>query len=107
MTEISILTNIYDSCTIVFPAQKVHFKNTQTKGDTMAHNCNPEDCCGGQEDCPDNDSLDSVETAEYLKMHVKTVIRLAKEGKIPGKKIGSEWQFSRSVLDKWLTSALT
>ena len=50
--------------------------------------------------------MTSVEAAEYLKMHVKTVCRLAKEGKIPAKKVGSEWRFLRSVLDKWLTESL-
>ena len=47
--------------------------------------------------------LTSVEAAEYLKMHVKTVCRLAKEGKIPAKKVGSEWRFLKSVLDRWLS----
>ena len=47
--------------------------------------------------------MTSVEAAEYLKMHVKTVCRLAKEKKIPAKKVGSEWRFLKSVLDKWLT----
>jgi len=47
--------------------------------------------------------MTSVEAASYLKMHVKTVCRLAKEGKIPARKVGSEWRFMRSVLDKWLT----
>jgi excisionase family DNA binding protein len=46
--------------------------------------------------------MTSVEAAEYLKMHVKTVCRLAKENKIPAKKVGSEWRFLKSVLDKWL-----
>jgi len=50
--------------------------------------------------------MTSVEAAEYLKMHVKTVCRLAKEGKIPARKVGSEWRFLRSVLDKWLAEAL-
>jgi len=50
--------------------------------------------------------MTSIEAAEYLKMHVKTVCRLAKEGKIPAKKVGSEWRFLRSVLDKWLAEAL-
>jgi len=55
---------------------------------------------GGSED---NDVvMTSVEAAEYLKMHVKTVCRLAKEKKIPAKKVGSEWLFLKSVLDKWL-----
>ena len=50
--------------------------------------------------------MTSVEAAEYLKMHVKTVCRLAKEGKIPAKKVGSEWRFLRTVLDNWLSEAL-
>ena len=50
--------------------------------------------------------MTSVEAAEYLKMHVKTVCRLAKEGKIPAKKVGSEWRFLRSVLDSWLSEVL-
>ena len=50
--------------------------------------------------------MTSVEAAEYLKMHVKTVCRLAKEGKIPAKKVGSEWRFLRPVLDRWLTETL-
>ena len=50
--------------------------------------------------------MTSVEAAEYLKMHVKTVCRLAKEGKIPAKKVGSEWRFLRRVLDGWLSKEL-
>jgi excisionase family DNA binding protein len=50
--------------------------------------------------------MTSVEAAAYLKMHVKTVCRLAKEGKIPAKKVGSEWRFLRTVLDSWLSEAL-
>lgn len=50
--------------------------------------------------------MTSLEAAEYLKMHVKTVCRLAKEGKIPAKKVGSEWRFLRSVLDNWLAESL-
>jgi excisionase family DNA binding protein len=53
-----------------------------------------------------NSVMTSMEAAEYLKMHVKTVCRLAKEGKIPAKKVGSEWRFLKNVLDKWLAEAL-
>ena len=56
---------------------------------------------GGNEDT--DVVMTSIEAAEYLKMHVKTVCRLAKERKIPAKKVGSEWRFLKSVLDKWLT----
>ncbi len=57
-------------------------------------------------DDPVSQVMTSVEAAEYLKMHVKTVCRLAKEGKIPAKKVGSEWRFLRSVLDNWLAESL-
>lgn len=50
--------------------------------------------------------MTSTEAADYLKMHVKTVCRLAKEGKIPAKKVGSEWRFLKAVLDQWLTKEL-
>ncbi len=50
--------------------------------------------------------MTSVEAADYLKMHVKTVCRLAKEGKLPARKVGSEWRFLRSVLDNWLAESL-
>jgi len=55
---------------------------------------------GGHDDA--SEVMTSAEAAEYLKMHVKTVCRLAKEKKIPAKKVGSEWRFLRSVLDRWL-----
>jgi len=60
----------------------------------------------GGEDSGVSKVMTSVDAAEYLKMHVKTVCRLAKEGKIPAKKVGSEWRFLRSVLDRWLTEEL-
>lgn len=60
----------------------------------------------GGEDPAVSKVMTSVEAADYLKMHVKTVCRLAKEGKIPAKKVGSEWRFLRSVLDRWLTEEL-
>ncbi len=59
---------------------------------------------GGEENF--SQVMTSVEAAGYLKMHVKTVCRLAKEGKIPAKKVGSEWRFLRSVLDRWLTESM-
>lgn len=52
-----------------------------------------------------NNVMTSAEAAIYLRMHVKTVCRLAKEGKIPAKKIGKEWRFLRSVLNEWLADA--
>jgi|SaaInlStandDraft_6_1057023.scaffolds.fasta_scaffold289105_1 excisionase family DNA binding protein len=45
--------------------------------------------------------LTATEAGEYLKMHTKTVCRLARDGNIPAKKVGKEWRFLRSVLDRW------
>ena len=54
---------------------------------------------GGEENA--SPVMTSTEAADYLKMHVKTVCRLAKEGKIPAKKVGSEWRFLKAVLDQF------
>ena len=59
----------------------------------------------GVED-PPAQVMTSIEAAQYRKMHVKTVCRLAKDGKIPAKKVGSEWRFLRRVLDGWLAREL-
>jgi excisionase family DNA binding protein len=42
------------------------------------------------------------EVAKYLRMGESTVYRLANEGKLPGRKIGGGWRFSRTELDKWV-----
>lgn len=42
------------------------------------------------------------EVAEYLKMGPSTVYRLARQGVIPGRKIGGTWRFSRRVIDAWI-----
>lgn len=57
-------------------------------------------------DDPAHQVMTSLEAAEYLQMHVKTVCRLAKEGKIPARKVGSEWRFLRTVLDSWLSQTV-
>ncbi len=43
------------------------------------------------------------EAAEYLSIHVRTVYRLAKNGEIPGRKIGGSWRFKKEALDQWLS----
>ncbi len=40
--------------------------------------------------------LIALEVAELLRLHVKTVYKLAEEGVIPGKRIGRSWRFSRA-----------
>jgi len=43
------------------------------------------------------------EAAEYLSVHVRTIYRLAKNGEIPGRKIGGSWRFKKDTLDEWLS----
>lgn len=37
-----------------------------------------------------------------LHLHVMTVYRLVKEGKLPGFKVGGRWRFERSALESWM-----
>jgi excisionase family DNA binding protein len=46
--------------------------------------------------------LTPQEAAEFLRVPLLTVQRQAKAGKIPGRRIGKEWRFSRTVLIKWM-----
>lgn len=39
-----------------------------------------------------------AEVAEYLKMSSSTVYRLARQGKVPGRKIGGTWRDRKSVV---------
>lgn len=44
--------------------------------------------------------LTPSQVAELLKIHVKTVYRLAREGVITGNRIGRSWRFSKNhILD--------
>jgi len=46
--------------------------------------------------------LTAIEAAKHLRLHVKSLYRLAKEGKIPARKVGGQWRFHRQTLDDWL-----
>ena len=48
--------------------------------------------------------LDSEEAATLLKIHPKTLQKLARNGKIPGFRIGKLWGFRASTLNRWLES---
>jgi len=41
------------------------------------------------------------EVAKYLKVKPQTIYTWAQDGKIPAAKLGKEWRFCRSVIDKW------
>jgi len=46
--------------------------------------------------------LDSDEAAALLKIHPKTLQRLARNGEICGVQIGKLWRFRVSALNEWL-----
>jgi len=43
------------------------------------------------------------QVADFLHLHVMTVYRLAKEGKLPGFKVGGRWRFRQNLLESWMT----
>ncbi|MBI4003690.1 MAG: helix-turn-helix domain-containing protein [Candidatus Omnitrophica bacterium] len=46
------------------------------------------------------------EVAQYLGLHVMTVYKLTREGRVPAAKIGGQWRFKRDVLDDWLETQM-
>lgn len=52
----------------------------------------------------DKEILNLEEASELFNVSVKTFIKLLKEEKVPGRKIGREWRFSRMALINWLSS---
>lgn len=46
------------------------------------------------------------EVAGYLGLHVMTVYKLTREGRVPAAKIGGQWRFKRDVLDQWLEAQM-
>src|SRR5438477_6365785 len=48
----------------------------------------------------------AARAAELLKLHPKTVKRLAHAGELPAMKIGRVWRFRESSLDAWMSAQL-
>lgn len=46
--------------------------------------------------------MNVAQLAELLQLEAKTVLELAEAGKLPGRKLGSEWRFSRAAVVAWL-----
>ena len=42
------------------------------------------------------------EVADYLRVTEKTIYRLLERGRIPATKVGRQWRFSATSIDKWL-----
>ncbi len=41
------------------------------------------------------------EVADYLRLRPQTIYSWAQEGKIPAAKLGNQWRFKKSVIDRW------
>ncbi|MBN1181389.1 MAG: helix-turn-helix domain-containing protein [Bacteroidales bacterium] len=48
-----------------------------------------------------DDIMTLEEVAKYLKVKPQTIYTWVQNGKIPAAKIGKEWRFRRSIIDKW------
>ena len=54
----------------------------------------------------DHEILTLEEVAHYLRLKPQTIYKWAQEGRIPAAKLGKEWRFRRSVIDRWLDHQL-
>jgi excisionase family DNA binding protein len=50
----------------------------------------------------DHEILTLEEVATYLRLKPQTIYKWAQEKRIPAVKLGKEWRFRRSILDRWL-----
>jgi len=48
--------------------------------------------------------LTAAEAARFLKVSPRTLRELAASGAIPARKVGREWRFSRTALEKWVSA---
>ncbi len=44
------------------------------------------------------------EVAKYLKLKPQTIYTWAQNKKIPAAKLGKEWRFRKSIIDKWFNT---
>lgn len=57
-------------------------------------------------EAPPNEILTIDEVARYLRLTPQTIYKWAQEKRIPAVKLGKEWRFRRSVIDKWFDDQL-
>jgi excisionase family DNA binding protein len=61
---------------------------------------------GNQRGLAPNEILTIDEVADYLRLTPQTIYKWAQEKRIPAVKLGKEWRFRRSVIDKWFDDQL-
>jgi len=50
--------------------------------------------------------MTTKEVAQYLRVDQYTIYRLVTQKKIPAFKIGNQWRFKRSILERWLKTKM-
>ncbi|MFZ9919533.1 MAG: helix-turn-helix domain-containing protein [Terrimicrobiaceae bacterium] len=50
---------------------------------------------------PNNEVMNGDEAATFLKMPKSTLLKLCSEGQLPAVKVGRNWRFNRTALEKW------
>jgi excisionase family DNA binding protein len=53
-------------------------------------------------DTKPNEVMTAEEVAAMMRIHPVTVRLQAAAGKIPGRRLGNRWRFSRSAITEWL-----
>lgn len=48
-----------------------------------------------------DDIMTIEEVAAYLRLKPQTIYTWAQEGKIPAAKLGNQWRFKKSIIDRW------
>jgi excisionase family DNA binding protein len=51
---------------------------------------------------PVEDVLTAEEAADLLRSDAATVISMAEDGTLPGRKVGDDWRFARAAILRWL-----
>jgi excisionase family DNA binding protein len=51
--------------------------------------------------------MNTEQAAEFLQIEEAVVLKLATAGKLPGRKLGDAWRFSRAALVTWLSTPET
>ena len=51
---------------------------------------------------PGKEIMTIEEVATYLRLKPQTIYKWAQEKRIPATKLGKEWRFRKSLIDRWL-----
>jgi excisionase family DNA binding protein len=55
---------------------------------------------------PAGEILTIEEVAAYLRLTPQTIYKWAQEKRIPAVKLGKEWRFRRTILDRWIDAQI-